>query len=202
MPPTSAPSAAPLHAVRLPAGPIKRLHVNQWCLAGADAGHPCITIKMSRARSWPANTYGHLVLIAGPADVVQSILKPLDCGARVWLETHAAATALTRGPDGELPPGAEEERDPTPPTRIHIRQKAIALNRDRGEALPCVHVLRADGSGMEPSGLRIHGPSRVVQVGRAIYLATHAPVEAIPSRDSIRSDRKRSAASTPPLALW
>jgi hypothetical protein len=71
----------------LSSGTIKRLHVNQQVIRrnvkhGEDA--PTLTIQTSlgplRARR---------VSIRGPSTLIQSIDKPLSCGARVWVETHA-----------------------------------------------------------------------------------------------------------------
>lgn len=65
----------------------KRIHINKQRIAqnvknGTD--EPCITVK-----TYKSNDYGHRVFIAGESKVVQSMNKPLSCGARVWIETHA-----------------------------------------------------------------------------------------------------------------
>ena len=36
-----------------------------------------------------SNEYGHQVIIHGMAKVIYSPDKPLDCGAKVWIETEA-----------------------------------------------------------------------------------------------------------------
>jgi len=63
------------------------IHVNQHAIrrnAKNSANEPVITIKTHRS-----NTYAHEVLIDGPCRIVYSADKPLACGARVWIETHA-----------------------------------------------------------------------------------------------------------------
>ena len=45
---------------------------------------PVITVKTSKS-----NTYAHEVNILGPSKVVYKPDKPLNCGARVWIETEA-----------------------------------------------------------------------------------------------------------------
>lgn len=63
-----------------------RIHVNQHVVrANKKTGRndPMITVKRGRR-----NDYCHEVIILGPAKVV-SQSKPLDCGARVWLETQS-----------------------------------------------------------------------------------------------------------------
>jgi hypothetical protein len=46
--------------------------------------NPPITVK-SRGQ----NVYAHAVEILGPSQLVYRPDKPLSCGARLWLETHA-----------------------------------------------------------------------------------------------------------------
>lgn len=63
------------------------IHVNQHAIrrnAKNSENEPVITIKTYRS-----NTYAHEVLIDGPCRIVYSADKPLACGARVWIETHA-----------------------------------------------------------------------------------------------------------------
>ena len=69
-------------------GTIKRIHVNQHNIRAntKDGGaRPVLTVKTSKA-----NHRGHTVEIAGPSRLVHSPDKPLNCGARVWIETLAA----------------------------------------------------------------------------------------------------------------
>ena len=63
----------------------KRIHINQHVIrANAKNGtnDPAITVK-----TYKRNTYAHRVEIGGASSVVYSPDKPLNCGARVWVET-------------------------------------------------------------------------------------------------------------------
>lgn len=71
---------------------IKRIHVNQHVIRANRRDRtnmPPITIKTSRA-----NIRAHEVRIDGPSRLVYSPDKPLACGARLWVETHALTTAI------------------------------------------------------------------------------------------------------------
>ena len=65
---------------------LTRIHVNQHHIKanaqGADL--PVLTVKTSKS-----NTKCNRVTIHGPSTVVYSPDKPLSCGAKVWIETHA-----------------------------------------------------------------------------------------------------------------
>lgn len=79
--------------MRLRAGTIKRIHVNQQVIArcrrdGTDA--PTLTVQTSRG-PFPARR----VRILGASELVQSLRKPLSCGARVWIETRAAVEVVS-----------------------------------------------------------------------------------------------------------
>lgn len=68
------------------------IHVNQHVIkANAKSGerNPVLTVK-----TYKSNTYAHEVVIDGPSKVVYSPDKPLSCGAKVWIETHASVTTL------------------------------------------------------------------------------------------------------------
>mgnify|MGYP000046385013 FL=1 len=68
----------------------KRIHINQHVIrANAKNGtnDPAITVK-----TYKDSTYAHRVEIDGPSSVVYSPDKPLNCGARVWVETDASVT--------------------------------------------------------------------------------------------------------------
>lgn len=70
---------------------LKRIHVNQHVIkrnAKMDEREPVLTIKTSRD-----NVYAHEVDILGDSRVVYSPDKPLSCGAKVWIETHAPVQA-------------------------------------------------------------------------------------------------------------
>lgn len=77
----------------LPRGTIKRLHVDRRIMAqnrktGQTA--PPITVQTSKG---PIKA--QRVEVHGPSVFVHSPDKPLACGARVWIETHAALTLET-----------------------------------------------------------------------------------------------------------
>lgn len=63
------------------------IHVNQHAIRRnikATDHEPVLTVK-----TYKSNTYAHAVTINGPSKIVYSPLKPLSCGARVWIETEA-----------------------------------------------------------------------------------------------------------------
>jgi hypothetical protein len=65
----------------------KRIHVNQFKIksnAKHNKNEPVITIK-----TYKDNTYVHEVELLGSSRVIYSPNKPLDCGAKVWIETDA-----------------------------------------------------------------------------------------------------------------
>lgn len=78
-------------------GAIKRIHVNQQLIRqrtkDKDAG-PCLTVQTSAG---PIRAYR--VDIRGPSSLVESVDKPLGCGARVWIETRAALSLVTEPPE-------------------------------------------------------------------------------------------------------
>ena len=66
---------------------LKRIHINQHVIrrnAKTGEREPVITCK-----TYKTNDYAHTVEIDGPCKVVYSPDKPLPCGAKVWVETHA-----------------------------------------------------------------------------------------------------------------
>lgn len=66
------------------------IHVNQHVIkANAKNGenNPTLTVK-----TYKSNDYAHEVFIDGPSKVVYSPDKPLQCGAKVWIETEAVVT--------------------------------------------------------------------------------------------------------------
>jgi hypothetical protein len=73
--------------------PIKKIiHVNQHIIRAnidkpAAEREPPLTIK-----TYKTNTRAHRVIIHGASEVVYSPDKPLSCGARLWIETHADLT--------------------------------------------------------------------------------------------------------------
>jgi hypothetical protein len=78
----------------LPEGKLKRIHINQHVIrANSKSGpmhagwKPPVTVKTS-----DANHKGWSVDIHGVSSVVYRPNKPLNCGAKVWVETTAAIT--------------------------------------------------------------------------------------------------------------
>ena len=72
-------------------GKLKRIHINQHIIRSnsKECGEPLppITVKTS-----DANHKGFAVDIHGVSQVVYRPDKPLNCGAKVWMETRAAVT--------------------------------------------------------------------------------------------------------------
>ena len=73
----------------LPDGRIKRIHVNQNLLRRAMKGEDVLPyIVRYGGSSWSCRDFE----IDGPAKGVNSIHKPLSCGARLWIETTSSMT--------------------------------------------------------------------------------------------------------------
>lgn len=65
----------------------KRIHINKHIIArNAKTGErePPITVK-----TYKDNHYTHSVRIDGPSIVIYSPDMPLNCGAKVWIETES-----------------------------------------------------------------------------------------------------------------
>lgn len=65
-----------------------KIHVNQHIIKrNNETGQrePPLTVK-----TYKSNTKARAVVITGPCRVVYSPENPLDCGARVWIETESA----------------------------------------------------------------------------------------------------------------
>jgi len=63
------------------------IHVNQHVIKRnrkLGETNPVLTVK-----TYNSNTYANEVEIQGPSRIVYSPDKPLSCGARVWIKTHA-----------------------------------------------------------------------------------------------------------------
>ena len=63
------------------------IHVNQHVIkrnSKTGEREPTLTVKQGRK-----NTYVHEVEIHGPSKVVYNPDKPLNCGAKVWIETES-----------------------------------------------------------------------------------------------------------------
>lgn len=79
---------------------IKRIHINQHKIRSNKkngTNDPVITVKCGKT-----NTYGHEVEIQGPSKIVYRPGKPLNCGARVWIESDAPV--LVDGQEVEMSP--------------------------------------------------------------------------------------------------
>lgn len=78
----------------LPAGTIKRIHVDQQAirfnLKAGDDVLPPVTVQTSKG-SHKART----ATIHGKSRLMYRPHKPLSCGARLWLETRAAVEVET-----------------------------------------------------------------------------------------------------------
>ena len=64
----------------------KKIHINQHKIRSNkknNTNDPVITVKSSKS-----NTYASEVDILGKSKLVYRPLKPLPCGARVWIETE------------------------------------------------------------------------------------------------------------------
>jgi hypothetical protein len=63
----------------------KKIHINQHVIRSNKkngTNNPVITVKTSKS-----NTYANEVEIFGKSKLVYSPIKPLPCGAKVWIET-------------------------------------------------------------------------------------------------------------------
>lgn len=81
----------PGEVLTMPPGTIKRIHVNQHVIRQnkkTGAQENVVTIQ------WRNKSYRvRVVDIHGESSVIYSPMKPLSCGARVWVETTAEVTA-------------------------------------------------------------------------------------------------------------
>lgn len=72
------------------------IHVNQHVIKSnrlTGANDPVLTVK-----TYKSNTYAHEVSVQGPSRIVYACeatgIKPLSCGARVWIETDAPVETI------------------------------------------------------------------------------------------------------------
>jgi len=72
---------------------LTRIHVNQHHIKANAKGAnlPVLTVKTNKV-GYLSNIKTNRVIIHGPSTVVYSPNKPLSCGAKVWIETHADLT--------------------------------------------------------------------------------------------------------------
>lgn len=87
MPETCPVPHGPAVQMVMPAGLLKRIHVNQG-LVRHNVKHkddiPSVTVQ------WHGKSYTAAdVIVKGRSRVVQRMHEPLSCGARIWIETHA-----------------------------------------------------------------------------------------------------------------
>jgi hypothetical protein len=76
--------------ITLKEGTIKRIHVNQHIIkANGKTGerNAPLTVKTSKG-----NYNGSRIKVVGEMEVVYHPDSPLNCGAKVWLETKASVT--------------------------------------------------------------------------------------------------------------
>jgi len=67
-----------------------KIHVNQHKIKSNNktgAREPVITIK-----TWNSNDYASEVYVDGPCKILYRPEKPLQCGAKVWIETKSKVT--------------------------------------------------------------------------------------------------------------
>lgn len=65
----------------------KIIHVNQHVIKSNTRfgdNEPAITVK-----TYKDNFYAHDVEILGPSEMIYRPHKPLNCGARLWIETES-----------------------------------------------------------------------------------------------------------------
>jgi len=84
--------ARPYAPMVMPAGTLKRLHVNQHIIKSNikhATDEPTCTVQ------WRGKSYvGRDVIVKGPSTLIQRMHKPLSCGARIWIETRAEVEIL------------------------------------------------------------------------------------------------------------
>lgn len=68
---------------------IHRQRIAQNIKASPSERQPPIIVRSGKQR-----TYGNTIEIDGPCRIVYSPDKPLDCGARVWIETESGVRVL------------------------------------------------------------------------------------------------------------
>ena len=92
--PKTCPAAAsrPYTPMIMPAGTLKRVHVNQHIIRynlKQKLDEPACTVQ------WKGKSYvSRDVVIRGDSQVKQRMQTPLSCGARIWIETHAEVELL------------------------------------------------------------------------------------------------------------
>lgn len=99
----------PTQAYLIVRKPKTLIHVNQHVIkSNKKTGEtkPVLTVKTGKS-----NIYAHEVIINGPSKIVYSPSKPLSCGARVWVETQAEVTTITRESLGQNDGVAERHED-------------------------------------------------------------------------------------------
>jgi hypothetical protein len=77
---------------------VTRIHVNQHNVRDNQkdgTNLPIVTVKKGKQ-----NVYGHVVEVEGPSVVVYRPGKPLNCGARVWIETVSTVRIIEHALNG------------------------------------------------------------------------------------------------------
>ena len=86
----------------LPAGGVKRIHVNQSnlrCRVNRTGKNPCYTVKHSGLTRWATE-----IEILGPSRLIERIDNPLSCGARLWIETTSEVLLHNSAPPSAIAP--------------------------------------------------------------------------------------------------
>ena len=74
-----------------------RIHVNQHVIRknhNTGDRKPVLTVK-----TYKSNTYAHDVEILGPSKVLYRPDDPLQCGAKVWIETESEVITIINKED-------------------------------------------------------------------------------------------------------
>ncbi|NJL60984.1 MAG: helix-turn-helix domain-containing protein [Methylacidiphilales bacterium] len=80
-------------------GLVSKIHVNQNVIRENNktgAREPVISVK-----NYKGNDYGHEVIIHGCCRVVYQPDSPLDCGAKVWIETYSRVEHINKNKNSQ-----------------------------------------------------------------------------------------------------
>jgi len=76
---------------------LKRIHINRHTMnknRKQGTQLPAVGVEFNKAGK-KAKKYGHHIEILGPSSIIQNENKPLKCGAKCWIETHAYIRLIT-----------------------------------------------------------------------------------------------------------
>ena len=145
------------------------VHVNQHAASRnrrtGDA-EPCVAVRKRHGNA----TYHSAVEVRGCSHLVFSPLRPLACGARVWLETDADVVEAAET-DVAAP------RNVLRVDRKHVRRTArlASTDPDHAECVSCVSVTAGDTVRFGRAAT-ILGPCRVLQGPTGVRIETSADV--------------------------